>query len=165
MRRAVCPGSFDPVTLGHLDVIGRAARLFDEVVVAVGGNPAKVGLFHPVERVEMLRAATADLPNVVVERFSGLLVEYCAERGAQAVVKGVRSTADVDHELTMSQMNASLSGLETVWLPTAPRWSFVSSSLVREVALLGGDVAAFLPPGVAEATARRVAERLRGADE
>ena len=159
-RRAVCPGSFDPVTRGHLDVIGRAARLFDEVVVAVGANVGKNPLFTPAERVEMLTAACAEYPGVRTELFTGLLVDFCREQGAQAIVKGLRFAGDFDYELPMAQMNRSLTGVETVFLPTAPQWSYVSSSLIREVATLGGDVAAFLPDGVATETVRRVQERL-----
>ncbi len=155
MTRAVCPGSFDPVTLGHLDVIGRAAALVDEVVVAVGANVAKRGWFSPDERVAMLREACAEWANVSVTTFSGLLVDFCRARGLGAVVKGLRSGADFDYELPMAQMNAHLSGVETVFIPAAPAWSFVSSSLVREVAGLGGDVDAFLTPSVAALVRQR----------
>jgi pantetheine-phosphate adenylyltransferase len=159
MSRAVCPGSFDPVTNGHRDVIERTAGLFDEVVVAVGHNMAKNALFTPEERHGMLEEVCADLPNVTVSLFRGLLVEFCTERGVDVIVKGVRSAADFDYEVQMAQMNRQLSGIATVFLPTASQWSYVSSSLVREVAGLGGDVAAFLPPLAAERTRRRVAER------
>jgi pantetheine-phosphate adenylyltransferase len=159
MSRAVCPGSFDPVTNGHLDVIERTAGLFDEVVVAVGHNMAKNALFTPDERHAMLQDVCADLPNVTVRLFRGLLVEFCAEQGIHVIVKGLRFAADFDYELQMAQMNHRLTGVDTVFLPTAPQWSYVSSSLVREVAGLGGDVAEFLPPVVAERTRRRVAER------
>jgi pantetheine-phosphate adenylyltransferase len=159
MSRAVCPGSFDPVTNGHLDVIERTAGLFDEVVVAVGYNMAKNALFTPEERHAMLEEVCADLPTVTVSLFRGLLVEFCAEREIEVIVKGLRFAADFDYELQMAQMNRHLSGVDTVFLPTAPQWSYVSSSLVREVAGLDGDVTAFLPPVVAERTRRRVAER------
>jgi len=159
MSRAVCPGSFDPVTNGHRDVIERSSGLFDEVVVAVGHNMAKNALFTPEERHAMLEEVCADLPNVTVSLFRGLLVEFCTERGVDVIVKGVRSGADFDYELQMAQMNRRLSGVDTVFLPTAPQWSYVSSSLVREVAGLDGDVAAFLPQVVAERTRRRVADR------
>ena len=145
MRRAVCPGSFDPPTLGHLDIVERAAALFDEVVVAVGVNAAKHRLFSPDERIAMLQQVCGDLGNVRVEGFSGLLTQYCREQGAQAVVKGLRAGADFDYELQMAQMNAHLTGVETVFLPTSPQHSFVSSSLVKEVASLGGDVSALVP--------------------
>jgi len=158
MRRAVCPGSFDPVTHGHLDVITRASRLFDEVVVAVGVNQSKQRLFSAEERLEMLTEAVAAHPNVVVAGFDGLLTDFCRERGAQAVVKGVRSGGDVEYEFAMAQMNAHLTGVDTVFLPTAPTWSFVSSSLVKEVARLGGDVSALVPAPVLD----RLAARLSG---
>jgi pantetheine-phosphate adenylyltransferase len=159
MSRAVCPGSFDPVTRGHLDVIGRTARMFDEVVVAVGHNMAKNALFTPQERHAMLKEACSDLPNVSVNLFRGLLVEFCTERDIDVIVKGLRLTSDFDYELQMAQMNRQIGGVDTVFLPTAPQWSYVSSSLIREVAGLGGDVAAFLPLAVAERTRRRVGER------
>ena len=161
MTRAVCPGSFDPVTRGHLDVIGRAAALFDEVVVAVGHNQRKNALFTPPERVTMLAEACAPWPGVTVTLFGGLLVDFCVQHDISAIVKGVRSASDVDYELAMSQMNSHLTGVDTILLPTAPQWSFVSSSLVREVALLGGDVSELLPPGIAELTAQRIHDRDR----
>jgi pantetheine-phosphate adenylyltransferase len=148
MTRAVCPGSFDPVTYGHLDIIRRTASLADEVVVAVGDNVAKNALFAPAERVGMLEAACAELPNVSVTLFRGLLVRFCADRGIDLISKGVRA-ADFAYELQMAQMNRQLTGVDTVLLPTDPRWAFVSSSLVREVATLGGDVSEFVPPAVA----------------
>lgn len=159
VRTAVCPGSFDPVTLGHLDVISRASRLFDRVVVAVGVNQSKQRLFGPEERLEMLTEALAPHANVEVAGFDGLLTDFCREQGAQAVVKGVRSGADVEYEFAMAQMNAHLTGVDTVFLPTSPAWSFVSSSLVKEVARLGGDVSALVPAPVLE----RLAARLSGA--
>lgn len=157
MTKAVCPGSFDPVTHGHLDVIERTARIVDEVVVAVGANQAKMALFTPDERVEMLRDACAGWPGVTVSLFSGLLVDFCTEQGVTVISKGLRG-ADFDYELPMAQMNGRLTGVDTLFLPTRPEWSYVSSSLVREVARLGGDIAAFLPPAVAERTRQRVAE-------
>ena len=160
--RAVCPGSFDPVTHGHLDIIERTARLVDEVIVAVGGNMAKNALFTPEERVEMLEAACVDWANVSVLPLSGLLVEFCVAQNANVISKGVRA-ADFDYELQMAQMNRRLSGVETILLPADPQWAFVSSSLVREVATLGGDVSRFLPTAVAEQTTARVsARRQRG---
>ncbi|MFL6064596.1 MAG: pantetheine-phosphate adenylyltransferase [Friedmanniella sp.] len=159
MSRVVCPGSFDPVTLGHLDVIARAAALVDEVVVAVGSNVSKRGWFTPDERVAMLRETCAEWPNVTVTLFEGLLVDFCRAAGVSAIAKGLRSAADFDYELPMAQMNARLSGVDTIFLPTSPQWSFLSSSLVREVAGLGGDVDAFLAPAVAEQVRRRARER------
>ena len=159
MVRAVCPGSFDPVTFGHLDVIERSVALFDEVIVAVGSNVGKSPLFTPTERVEMLAEVCAGWPGVTVTQFSGLLVDFCRAQGAAVISKGLRS-GDVEFELAMAQMNRQLTGVDTLLLPTDARWSYVSSSLVREVAGLGGDIDAFLPPPVAELTRRRVQERL-----
>jgi pantetheine-phosphate adenylyltransferase len=159
MRRAVCPGSFDPVTNGHIDIFRRAARLFDEVVVAVGVNVSKSRLFTPEERLEMLRAATADLPNVRVDGFTGLIVEFCQEVDAVAIVKGIRGATDYEYELPMAQMNVHLTGIETVFLPGATGHVFVSSSLVKEVAAFGGDIAAFVPPYVLDALTRKLAAR------
>jgi pantetheine-phosphate adenylyltransferase len=148
MRRAVCPGSFDPPTMGHLDIVERAAALFDEVVVAVGVNVSKHRLFTPEERISMLEEVCGDLGNVRVEGFTGLLTDYCRAQDAQAVVKGLRAGADFDYELQMAQMNFHLTGVETVFLPTSPQHSFVSSSLVKEVASYGGDVSGLVPDTV-----------------
>ncbi len=158
MHRAVCPGSFDPVTNGHLDIIERAARLFDEVVIAIGVNPRKSGLFSVDERVEMLNASTSSLPNVSVATFTGLLVDFCREREAKAIVKGVR-VVDFEYEVQMAQMNHRLTGVETVLLPTSAEYAFLSSSLVKEVASYGGDVSGLMPDDVL----RRLTERLREA--
>ena len=155
-RRAVCPGSFDPVTNGHLDIVRRAATLFDEVVVAVGTNVSKNRLFGADERIEMLRRACADLPNVSVEGFAGLVTTFCSERGIAAIVKGLRAASDFDYELQMAQMNSSLTGVETVFLPTSPDRGFVSSSLVKEVAGFGGDVSGFVPDFVHDALRARL---------
>ena len=159
MRRAVCPGSFDPATFGHLDIIRRSARLFDEVIVAVGTNVSKNRLFEPDERIAMMRQACADLANVSVEGFTGLVTTFCAEHDATAIVKGLRAASDFDYELQMAQMNASLTGVETVFIPTSPDRGFVSSSLVKEVAGFGGDVSAFVPPFVHDALTARLGER------
>ena len=144
MARAVCPGSFDPVTLGHVDVVTRAAALFDEVVVAVAINPAKQGLFTVDERRELLADAFAGLDNVRVDAFRGLVVDYCRAQGAAAMVKGLRSAADLAYEEPMAHMNRHLTGVDSVFLISDPAHSFVSSSLVKEVARGGGDVRAFL---------------------
>jgi pantetheine-phosphate adenylyltransferase len=157
--KAICPGSFDPVTFGHLDIIGRAAAMFDEVIVAVGHNMAKNGLFAADERVKMITECTADLPGVTATVFSGLLVDYCREQGIGVIAKGLRSGTDFDYEVQMAHMNGYLTGIETVMLPTSARWSFVSSSLVREVAVLGGDIDALVPDSVAERVHRRISER------
>jgi pantetheine-phosphate adenylyltransferase len=162
MRRAVCPGSFDPVTLGHLDIVRRASTLFDEVVVAVGVNVSKSRLFTPEERLAMLEQGVAGLANVRVDGFTGLITTYCSEVGASAIVKGLRSSSDFDYELPMAQMNTHLTAVETVFLPADPRFNFVSSSLVKEVASYGGDVSALVPDFVlgplTEKLARRSAE-------
>ena len=160
MTTAVCPGSFDPVTYGHLDILGRAARLFDEVTVAVLVNPVKQGLFSVDERLSMLRDVTADLPGIRVETFEGLLVDFCRERGIVAIVKGLRAVTDFDYELQMAQMNSRLADVETVFVPTSPEWSFLASSLIKEVAGHGGDVAGLVPPTVLE----RLHERLNSGD-
>jgi pantetheine-phosphate adenylyltransferase len=157
VRRAVCPGSFDPVTNGHVDIIDRTSRLFDEVVVAVGVNSSKKRLFTADERIAMLTEVSAAHANVSVAAFEGLLTDFCRERGATAIVKGVRAMGDVDYELQMAQMNAHLSGVETVFLPTSPECSFVASSLVKEVATLGGDVSGLVPPAVLERLTARLA--------
>ena len=145
MRRCVCPGSFDPVTNGHLDVIERAAGLFDEVVIAVLVNVSKKGLFSVDERIGMLREVAGHLPNVVVESFDGLLVDYCRQRDIPAVVKGLRAVTDFDYELQMAQMNHRLTGLETLFVATNPEYSYLSSSLLKEVAAYGGDVSGLVP--------------------
>lgn len=150
MTHVLCPGSFDPPTLGHLDIIAAAAELFDTVTVAVVVNPAKTGLFTVPERLALLRAVTAPIGGVTVDSFDGLLVDYCTTHGIAAIVKGIRTAADVAYEQQMAQMNAHLSGVRTLFLPTAPEHAFVSSSLVKEVARLGGDVSSLLPPTVTE---------------
>jgi pantetheine-phosphate adenylyltransferase len=157
MRRAVCPGSFDPVTNGHLDIIGRASRLFDEVIVGVLINQSKTGLFTVEERIAMLREVTAGYGNVRVESFLGLLVDFCRAQQAAVIVKGLRAVSDFDYELKMAQMNIGLAGVETLFMPTNPLYSFLSSSLVKEVAKWGGDVSAHVPDLVGQ----RLAARLR----
>jgi pantetheine-phosphate adenylyltransferase len=146
MRRCVCPGSYDPVTNGHLDVVRRATELFDEVVVAVLTNPAKPGTFTTAERIELLEASLADLPRARIAEVSGaLLVDFCRAVEATAVVKGLRSGTDFAYELPMALMNRHLTGLETVFLPGDPRLEHVSSYLVKEVAALGGDIGGLVP--------------------
>ncbi len=157
MTRAVCPGSFDPVTNGHLDVFRRASAIFDELVVATGTNPSKSRLFDPEARLEMLREVCADLPNVTVMGFTGLIVDFCRELDAQAIVKGLRGGNDYEYELPMAQMNSHLTGVETVFIPTSASWGYVSSSLVKEVATLGGDVSALVPPTVHKRLQARLA--------
>jgi len=157
MRRAVCPGSFDPVTNGHLDIIVRAARLYDEVVVGVLVNQAKAGLFPIEERLALLSDVTAGLDNVRVLSFQGLLVDFCKANDIAVVVKGLRAVSDFDYELQMAQMNLGLAGVETLFMPTNPLYSFLSSSLIKDVAKWGGDVSAHVP----DAVAARLYERLR----
>ena len=159
MKRAVCPGSFDPPTNGHLDVVGRASALFDEVVVAVLVNKSKKSMFSVDERIAMLEEITADYPNVRVGSFHGLLVDYCKENGIRAIVKGLRAVTDFDYELQMAQMNQGLSGVDTLFIPTSPEYSFVSSSLVKEVATYGGDVSHLLPASVYRQLLERIAEQ------
>jgi len=148
IRRALCPGSFDPVTNGHLDIIGRACKLYDEVVVAVLINPTKSGLFSVPERMDLLRDATGNFGNVIVESFGGLLVDFCRQRDIAVIVKGLRAVSDFDYELQMAQMNHSLAGIETLFMTTNPEFSFLSSSLVKEVAKYGGDVSGLVPDNV-----------------
>jgi pantetheine-phosphate adenylyltransferase len=145
VRRVVCPGSFDPVTNGHLDVITRAAALHDEVVIAVLDNPAKKTLFGIEERLAMLEEATAGMPTVRVDSWHGLLVDYCTTHGIPAIVKGLRAVSDFDYELQMAQMNYRLAGVETLFVTTNPLYSYLSSSLVKEVARHGGDVKGLVP--------------------
>jgi pantetheine-phosphate adenylyltransferase len=161
MRRAVCPGSFDPVTNGHLDIIGRSAGIFDDVIVAVLVNESKQGLFTIDERLDMLREATKPYENVRVESFQGLLVDFCRARDARVVVRGLRAVSDFDFELQMAQMNIGLAGVETLFMPTSPEASFISSSLVKDVAKWGGDVS----PHVPEVVARRLVDRYRARGE
>ena len=154
VRRAACPGSFDPVTNGHIDIISRASALFDEVVVAVGVNKSKKRLFSAQERIEMLTEASAPFPNVRIDSFDGLLTDFCKQHDVHAIVKGLRAVSDFDYELQMAQMNQSLSGIDTFFISTSPQYSFLSSSLVREVARFGGDVSSMVPPAVGAGRAR-----------
>lgn len=157
MTTALCPGSFDPPTNGHIDVIGRAGEIFDRVLVAVVENPSKMPTFTATERIGLFRQALGDRPGLEYDVFTGLLVDYAADRGADVIVKGLRTAEDFGYELQMAQMNASVKGVETVFLPTSPEWSFVSSSLVREVAVLGGSVDHLVPPVVAAALKEKLA--------
>ena len=146
MNRVVCPGSFDPITYGHLDIIARASALFDEVVIAVLVNQTKKSLFTVEERLEMISEVTAQYPNVRVDSWSGLLVDYCETNQIGSIIKGLRAVSDFDYELQMSQINYQLKGIETLFMSTSPAHSFLSSSLVKEVASFGGDVSSYLPP-------------------
>jgi pantetheine-phosphate adenylyltransferase len=150
--KAVCPGSFDPVTMGHLDIYRRAAAHFDEVVVLVTGNPSKKsGLFTIDERMELIREVTSDVPNLRVDWWGGLLVDYTTEHGIHALVKGLRTALDYEYELPMAQMNRRLTGIDTFFLLTDEKYGYISSSLLKEVAKYGGDVHGLLPDAVVDA--------------
>ncbi len=153
---ALCPGTFDPVTNGHLDVIGRAAGMFDGVVVAVLENPSKAPLFTIEERVSLLHEALADQPTVRVASFGGLLVDFARAQDARMIVKGLRAVSDYEYEIQMAQMNQRIGGVETLFMATSPKWSFLSSSLVKEVARLGGDVEGLVPDHVRKALVDRL---------
>jgi pantetheine-phosphate adenylyltransferase len=159
VRRALCPGSFDPVTNGHLDIIHRAASLYDEVVVAVFVNQSKSGLFSVDDCRDMLGEVTAQYPNVSIDTFEGLVVDYCREHDIPVIVKGLRAVSDFDYELQMAQMNRGLAGgVDTLFMPTNPEYSFLASSLVKEIAKWGGDVSSLVPPSVL----KRLQERATG---
>lgn len=158
MTTAVCPGSFDPITNGHLDIVTRASRHFDEVIVLVTGNPTKTsGLFTIDERVELIRTVTADIPGVRVDSWGGLLVDYTTAHHVTALVKGLRSSLDYEYELPMAQMNRRLSGVDTYFLLTDEKYGYISSSLTKEVAKYGGDITGLVP----EAVHRAIEEKLR----
>jgi pantetheine-phosphate adenylyltransferase len=158
VQRVVCPGSFDPVTNGHLDIIGRAAGLYDEVVVAVLINMTKHSLFTVDERVEMLREVTAGYGNVRVDMFHGLLVDFCAANGITAVIKGLRAVSDFEYEMQMAQMNYRMAKVETLFMTTNPLYSFLRSSLVKDIARYGGDVSGLVPEPVLSRLRERMAE-------
>lgn len=151
MQRVVCPGSFDPVTNGHIDIIGRAARQYEEVIAAVLTNISKRGLFNPEDRVAMLREATEEYPNVRVQQFDGLLVDFCRENDIPGIIRSLRSVSDFDYELQIAQMNYKLAGVETLFMTANPQYSFLSSSLVKEVASYNGDVSSLVAPHVERA--------------
>jgi pantetheine-phosphate adenylyltransferase len=158
VRKVVCPGSFDPVTNGHLDIIERAAGLYDEVVVAVLINRSKSSLFTVEERMAMLTEVTADYGNVRVDSFYGLLVDYCRANAIRVIIKGLRAISDFDYELQMAQMNRGLAAVDTVFMPTNPEYSFLASSLVKEIATYGGDVSNLLPASVHKRLLSRLQE-------
>lgn len=162
--KVVCPGSFDPITLGHMDVITRAAHLFGHVVVAIGRNSTKHHLFSVEERINLVQAALDEVPGVTVAAIDGLLVDFCRAEGAGAIVKGLRFASDFDYELQMAHMNEHVGDIETVFLPASPEYGTVSSTMMREIARHGGDVAKFLPPVVNQALVSRCRE-LRAQDE
>jgi pantetheine-phosphate adenylyltransferase len=157
VKSAVCPGSFDPVTYGHLDIIERASVHFDQVIVAVLANRNKSSLFTSEERIDMIRENTKHLPNIVVDSWYGLLVEYCRTKGVNTIVKGLRAVTDFDYELQMAQINYQAAQVETMFMATSPTHSFLSSSIVKELAHFGGDVSTMVPPNVDEALRKRVA--------
>ena len=157
MRTACCPGTYDPVTNGHLDIVARAAAVFDRLIVAVLVNPAKQPLFTLEERVAMLKEATVGVAGVVIDSFSGLLVEYARQRGVTAIVKGLRAVSDFDYELQMAQMNYRLAGVETMFMTTNPSYSYLSSSLVKDVARHGGDTSGLVPDFVVARLRERAA--------
>jgi pantetheine-phosphate adenylyltransferase len=155
---ALCPGTFDPVTNGHLDIIGRASETFEAVVVGALENPSKQPMFSLEERVAMLKEACTRMPNVTVVSFRGLLVDLARAHGDAVIVKGLRAISDYEYEIQMAQMNHRLAGVETLFMSTSPRWSFLSSSLVKEVARLGGDVSGLVPDHVRTSLADRLDE-------
>ena len=156
MKRAVCPGSFDPITFGHLDIIERASNQFDEVIVAVFVNRKKSGLFTIQERMEMIQVNIEKFKNVRVDTGDGLLVEYCKKNSVQAIVKGLRAVTDFDYELQMAQVHIQASGVETMFMATSPAHSFLSSSIVKELSHFGGDVSSMVPANVNKALMARV---------
>jgi pantetheine-phosphate adenylyltransferase len=159
MKRAVCPGSFDPITFGHLDIIERASKQFDEVIVAVFANRKKEGLFSVEERLELIAANVSQYGNVRVDSGSGLLVEYCKVKSVDVIVKGLRAVTDFDYELQMAQVHTQASGVETMFMATSPTHSFLSSSIVKELAYYGGDVSSMVPANVNAALQARAASR------
>ena len=159
MKRAVCPGSFDPITFGHLDIIERASKQFDEVIVAVFANRKKEGLFSVEERLELIAANVSQYGNVKVDSGSGLLVEYCKVKNVDVIVKGLRAVTDFDYELQMAQVHTQASGVETMFMATSPTHSFLSSSIVKELAYYGGDVSSMVPANVNAALQARAASR------
>ena len=157
MKRVVCPGSFDPITFGHLDIIERSSKMFDEVVIAVLVNKTKSTLFTVPERIEMITEVTAKFPNVRVDSWSGLLVDYCVTNEIDFIVKGLRAITDFDYELQMSQINLQLKGIETLFMSTDPAHSFLSSSLVKEIASYNGDVSNYIPATLLQRLKNRLA--------
>ncbi len=143
--KAIFPGSFDPITNGHLDVVNRGMRLFDELIIAVGRSPVKNQLFTPEERIEMIAELIKDMPGVLVEAFDGLTVEYAAKKKANVILRGLRSLTDVQYEFQLAMTNRAVTGIETVFIMTSEQYGFTSSTLIREVASLGGDLSNLIP--------------------
>lgn len=162
--RAIFPGSFDPITNGHLDVISRGIKLFDEVIVAVGRSPLKNQLFTPQERVDMIAELVKDMPGVTVEGFEGLTVEYAKHKQADVILRGLRSLTDVNYELELAMTNRSVAGIETVFIMTTEQYGFISSTLIREVASLGGDISNLVPANVNTLLKQRFKKKERGQD-
>jgi len=157
---AMYPGTFDPVTNGHLDLVRRAAKLFDRVVVAVAASPNKTPMFALDERIAMARTALGDVANIVVDGYTGLTVDYVRQHGLKVIIRGLRAVSDFEYEFQLATMNRHLrSEVETIFLTPAEEYTFVSSTFVREIGILGGDISPFVPPGVAAALARKRAER------
>ena len=158
---AVCPGSFDPITVGHLDIISRTAKLFDKVIVVVMINARKSnGMFTPEERVDFIRRSTADIPNVVVDFYDGLLAEYVVKKGAVAIVKGLRVLSDYEDEFKQALTNKKLAkNVETIFMVTDTEYMFLSSSVVKEVGSYGGDISDFVPPQIKDDIVKRIKER------
>jgi len=158
----IFPGTFDPVTNGHLDVIRRGAELFDELVVAVGDNPEKGSLLSQDQRVEMVRRAAAAMPNVRVESYKGLTVDFARKVGASAILRGIRNTADLHFEFQVALTNRVAAGVETVFIMTNPQYAFTSSSLIKQIAQMGGDISAFVPPETVQQIRSRLASKRGG---
>ncbi len=157
--RAIFPGSFDPITKGHLDVIGRGTKLFDELIIAVGQNPEKDELFTLAERVDMISELVADMPQISVESYECLTVEFAAQKKADVMLRGLRNLTDVQYEFQLAMTNRSVAGIETIFVMTSEEYGFVNSTMVRQVALLGGDVSKLIPAPVFKRVKQRVAEK------
>jgi len=154
--RAIFPGSFDPITNGHLDVISRGMKLFDELIIAVGRSPIKNPLFSPQERVEMIAELIADMPGVSVESFDGLTVEYAAQKKADVILRGLRSLTDVQYEFQLAMTNRAVAGIETVFIMTSEQYGFTSSTLIRQIAALGGNVSGLIPKSIYSLLQQRI---------
>ena len=157
--KAIFPGSFDPITNGHLDVINRGMKLFDELIIAVGRSPVKNQLFTPEERVEMIAELITDMPSVSVESFEGLTVEYAAKKKADVILRGLRSLTDVQYEFQLAMTNRAVAGIETIFIMTSEQYGFTSSTLIREVASLGGNLSNLVPQKVYDRMQQRLKKR------
>jgi len=157
--RAIFPGSFDPITNGHLDVINRGIKLFDELIIAVGRSPVKNQLFTPEERVEMIAELIADMPGILVESFDGLTVEYAAKKKADVILRGLRSLTDVQYEFQLAMINRAVAGIETVFVMTSEQYGFTSSTLIRQVASLGGNLTKLIPKNIYNRLQQRLKKR------